>query len=273
MNKRLNEKMAALFLTGVVATIVVAPQINAVGVSKKAQMVENAEYYQTIYPISIQPQEEIKEKTIEELVAENNAIKEQQEKQEEAERVLREQQQKELLAKIAEEKRIATIKQNKENFLLMVERKDITKINLKTPSGLSSDDIEKILEGTKLSGLGEAFAKAEEKYHVNAYYLMAHAAWESSWGTSKLAKNKNNLFGFGAYDSSAYSSAIKFETKADCIYTVAEFISEHYLDKEGDHYNGPNLIGMNKKYASDEKWANGIASVIKSLINRNSQTL
>ncbi|MNJ90624.1 putative endo-beta-N-acetylglucosaminidase precursor [compost metagenome] len=276
MNKRLNEKMTALFLTGVVAVIAVAPQANAVGISKKAQKVEHSEYYEAIYPISIQPKRDIKEISIETLVAENNATKEQDKKRAEAERILKEQQkqqEKELKAKLAEEKRIAIIKQNKENFLLMIKQKDITGIDLRTPSGLSSEDIEKILEGTKFAGLGAAFAKAEEKYHINAYYLIAHAAWESSWGTSKLAKNKNNLFGFAAYDNSAYKSATKFNTKEDCIYRVAEFVNEHYLDEDGDHYNGPTLKGMNKKYASDEQWANGIASVIKSLVNRNTQTL
>lgn len=172
-------------------------------------------------------------------------------------------------ARILEEKRIASLQTAKIQFVSLVKQKNITTIDLTTPSGLSAAEIDRMLEGTNFAGLGHAFETAERKYKVNAYYLIAHAAWESGWGESRLAKNKNNLFGFGAYDKSAYQSAIHFSSKSECILTVAEYINKHYLNEDGDHYNGPTLKGMNIKYASDDAWANGIASVMKSLMKKS----
>ncbi|MNB73748.1 putative endo-beta-N-acetylglucosaminidase precursor [compost metagenome] len=154
-------------------------------------------------------------------------------------------------------------------FQHKVKKSDVTTLDLTIPSGLTTEQADDILKGTGLEGLGKDFVDAEIKHKVNAYYLIAHAAWESGWGESKLSKNKNNLFGFAAYDDSPYSSAMAFTTKGECIDTVAEFIQTHYLQENGDHYNGPNLKGMNIKYATDENWAKGIAQTMVGLIRRS----
>ncbi|MNU94830.1 putative endo-beta-N-acetylglucosaminidase precursor [compost metagenome] len=156
-----------------------------------------------------------------------------------------------------------------EKFQRKVQNSDVTTLDLRTPSGLTAEQADDILKGTGLEGLGKDFVDAEAKHKVNAYYLMAHAAWESGWGESRLSKNKNNLFGYAAYDDTPYSSAVDFKTKGDCIDTVAEFIQTHYLTKDGDHYNGPNLKGMNIKYASDDNWAKGIAQTMVGLVKRS----
>ena len=36
----------------------------------------------------------------------------------------------------------------------------------------------------------------------------------------------------------------------------------------GSHYNGPNLTGVNKKYASDTNWANSVYKWMKYLYNK-----
>lgn len=146
--------------------------------------------------------------------------------------------------------------------------KSVQNFDLRTPSGLNENEANILLEGTGLEGLGGDFVNAESVHKVNAVYLMAHAAWESGWGTSKIAKTKNNLFGFAAYDNSPGKSAIKFETKGECIMAVAKYISENYLEEQGEHYNGSTLKGMNIKYASDDNWAEGISSVMISLANK-----
>ena len=35
----------------------------------------------------------------------------------------------------------------------------------------------------------------------------------------------------------------------------------------GTYYNGPNLSGINKKYATDKNWANGVFTQMKFLYN------
>ena len=50
-------------------------------------------------------------------------------------------------------------------------------------------------------GEGNSFIASQDKYGVNAMLTFAAALNESASGTSWIAKNKNNLFGHGAYDS------------------------------------------------------------------------
>lgn len=196
---------------------------------------------------------------------------------EQAEQIEKQMQEKIQKAKLLEDqkqKEEETRKVNLNKFMKKASSiKSIINMDLRTPSGLSVEDADSILEGTGLEGLGKDFVNAEKTYKVNAVYLMAHAAWESGWGTSQISKSKNNLFGFGAYDTSPGSSAIKFKTKGDCILAVAKYISKHYLEEEGDHYNGSNLKGMNVVYASDDNWASGISSVMISLINKQAEPL
>jgi beta-N-acetylglucosaminidase len=159
---------------------------------------------------------------------------------------------------------------NRQFVQVVRETDDITRLDLRKPSGLSVEQADQILKGSGLEGLGKAFVEAEKDYQVNAYYLMAHAAWESSWGKSKLSREKNNLFGFTAYDDNPYYSAHSFSSKSESILTVAKFISDHYLSKNGQYYHGPNLQGMNVEYASDDSWSEGIGQVIRILVKKTS---
>lgn len=169
--------------------------------------------------------------------------------------------------RIKEEER-KRIKSQQQEFFYIVNHNDVTLINLTTPSGLTPEIVNSILEGTGLQGLGQAFVDAEQKNGVNAYYLMAHAAWESSWGKSKIAQSKNNLFGFTAYDASPEKSATAFSTKAECIDIVANYVKEHYLNTGGKYNNGPHLKGMNIMYASDKEWASGIGNLMIKFVSK-----
>ncbi|RXT08083.1 N-acetylglucosaminidase [Ammoniphilus sp. CFH 90114] len=164
-----------------------------------------------------------------------------------------------------------SMKQSEEvnqEFIQLVKTTDVTRLDLRKPSGLSQEQADALIEGTGLEGLGKAFVETEERYQVNAYYLIAHAAWESAWGRSRISKEKNNLFGFSAYDQSPYQSARKFASKEEGIDAVARYISEHYLSEDGKYYNGAHLEGMNIRYATDENWQNGIGKVIVSLAKK-----
>jgi hypothetical protein len=132
-------------------------------------------------------------------------------------------------------------------------------LDLRSESNISARALDKYLEGTPMGGLGAYFIAAEKRYSVNAQYLCAHAVHESDFGRSRIARDKKNLFGFGAYDRNPYENAKSFSSFEECIYYVAEYIAENYLAPTGKYYNGPTLKGMNVKYATDPYWAEKIA--------------
>lgn len=105
-----------------------------------------------------------------------------------------------------------------------------------------------------LSDCEEYFREAERLYDIDASLLAAIAALESGWGTSKLAKERNNLFGYCAYDGT--DKATHFETKRDSILTAAKTIKE-YFD------NGYNLDTI--PWASDPDWAKKVREIQKEI--------
>lgn len=111
------------------------------------------------------------------------------------------------------------------------------------------------LANTNLAGLGKDFKAAEEKYGVNAILLMAMAKHETGNGTSELFRNKNNLFGFNAYDHDPYNQASHFNTPGESINTVAEHLAKNYLDPEGPYYNGLSTDAIGISYATDPDWS------------------
>ena len=135
-------------------------------------------------------------------------------------------------------------------------------LDLRTRSAVTAYEIDEyILKGTALEGLGEAFVQAEIDYNVNAMFLLTLAIHESAWGRSDIARDKNNLFGFGAYDASPYKSAVAFNSKAEGVFRVAKHLSENYLTEGAKCFSGGyTLRHVNMKYASDETWASQLAS-------------
>jgi len=122
-------------------------------------------------------------------------------------------------------------------------------------------NLEKYCLTKKLSGLSWAFEDAERSYGVNILHNIAHAILESASGTSFIARLKNNLYGFRAYDSSPVASAGRFRDYPDCINTWTGWWVENYLLPDGKYFNGNHEYGVNKKYASS-----GIAGVNKAFI-------
>lgn len=117
----------------------------------------------------------------------------------------------------------------------------------------------------------EAFDRTAKNNSIDQIYLLAHAVLESAWGTSRIAIDKNNIFGYKAYDRDPYNSAEKFATKEKCIEFVGKFIADQYLNPKGKWYGGsPTLRGMNVRYATATHWADSIAKLC-SLIESNAK--
>ena len=178
--------------------------------------------------------------------------------------LVREQKRQELL-KLEEEKRKEL--ERLRAFLSEVTRVDLESLNLRKRSNLTSEQLDYLVEGTGLAGLGKWYAEAEEEYGVNALALLGISVVESAWGTSELAQKKNNLFGFQAYDSDV-SKARSFESKGECILYVARHISEKYLHPDGAYFNGYSLADVNKRYASDKRWSVKIASAMDTMVDK-----
>ena len=144
--------------------------------------------------------------------------------------------------------------------------------NLREPSNYSAAELNKIysmmnLQDSPLAGKGATFKEAEERYGVNALYLMAHSALESAWGRSQIARDKNNFFGIAAYDTSPYLSAKSFDDVDKGILGAAKWIRENYIDYGRDHL-GNKATGMNVRYASDPYWGEKIASIMMTINSR-----
>lgn len=121
-----------------------------------------------------------------------------------------------------------------------------------------------------LADISQAAISTSQKYEINATYIVAHAILESAWGTSTIAKVKNNLFGYGAYDHKPLPSAVEFATRAECIDKVMALIDKNYLSKTGKYYEksaclGDKSHGMNVHYATDPNWGKNIATIARQI--------
>ena len=148
-----------------------------------------------------------------------------------------------------------------ENLFLF---KDLTE-----PTNYSAEDLDKVfsllnIDNSLLENKGATFKEAEEHYHINALYLLAHSALESDWGRSNIAKDKNNFFGITAYDTTPYLSAKTFDDVDKGILGATKWIKENYIDR-GRTFLGNKASGMNVEYASDPYWGEKIASVMMKI--------
>ena len=143
--------------------------------------------------------------------------------------------------------------------------------NLKSKTNYTSADLNRLYSlmganDSRLAGKGATFKAAEERYGVNALYLVAHSALESAWGRSKIARDKNNFFGISAYDNNPYNAATKFDNVDSGILGAARWINEKYLSKSTyparGAYLGNKVGGMNVNYATAPYWGESIASIM-----------
>jgi len=127
-----------------------------------------------------------------------------------------------------------------------------TTMPVTTPSGFSAARFERAFAGTPLAGIGEALVQAEAETGVNALILAGICAHESGWGQSRLAREKNNLAGLGAYDD-APGRAMRFESRAECVMFLARLLRE----RPG------SLEEIGTWYASDSRWAVKVAGCMR----------
>ena len=139
--------------------------------------------------------------------------------------------------------------------------------DLRVPSNLTAQEIDKMLEGTKLYGLGATFEKAEKEYNVNSLYLIGLAALESGWGTSKYAIERNNLYGWNAIDSNP-DLATTFSSREEATLFVASKLKANYLTKGAPYFEGYTPRSIDVHYCTDKLHANKIINITSSLTKK-----
>ena len=155
---------------------------------------------------------------------------------------------------------------------------------LNKPSGFTLDEFKKVLTDSKdvnhiFRDNAQYFYYIEEQYGINGIFVAAVGIHESAWGTSNISKKKYNLFGYGAYDSNPYNGAYQFESYSEAIDLIARVFVKYYLNPRGTkiydnqkasgkYYSGNTLSAVNKRYATDKNWANGVYSHMKYLYEK-----
>ena len=129
---------------------------------------------------------------------------------------------------------------------------------------------------SKLKNIGETLIFKQNQYGTNALMILSLAIHESSWGTSRIALDKNNLFGINATDSNPYENASTYESVDACVeYYASNLVSKGYCNPNSSNYNGSYFgdkgSGMNVKYASDPYWGEKAAATMMTLDNSSGE--
>ena len=77
------------------------------------------------------------------------------------------------------------------------------------------------------------FYYIEKQYNINGIFVASIGIHESNWGTSKISKDKKNLFGYGAYDTNPYNGAYNFSNYSESIDLIARVLVKYYLNPKG----------------------------------------
>lgn len=130
--------------------------------------------------------------------------------------------------------------------------------NVFVPTNLSEEDLYRALKGPR-SGLYDivpAVVEAEDKYGVNALYLLATLGGESGWG--KHETGANNIAGWKTIKGGWRN----FNSRYDCVMTVADRLYNSFLPDVGS-----TLGGVTWRYCRDDGYADMIMRIMNDLQN------
>ena len=132
----------------------------------------------------------------------------------------------------------------------------------------------RVSQTSKMRNLGGTYEEKQNLYGTNGLLVAGVSANESAWGDSKIAQQKNNIFGMNAVDSSPGESANYYSNVETCIKDFTEsYLSKQYLNANNWKYYGGFLgnkaSGLNVKYASDPYWGEK-AAAIAWVLDKNS---
>lgn len=162
---------------------------------------------------------------------------------------------------------------------------ELAKKSLKGKSGLTAAELNAWLEprtkgkkcakcggASHMYNAGEWFIEAEAKAGYRADAIASHSAEESGWGTSKIACDKKNYFGYGAVDSDPYNGAYSWKTHKEGLLGATALISKGYIYRSKNYkgqvdqdsfwlMNNPPGPNGGHRYASNNAWVNNICTI------------
>lgn len=140
--------------------------------------------------------------------------------------------------------------------------------NVSELSNLSKEQISKMLEGTALHTLVNAYYWYEQEYQINAVFLMSLTAEESGWGRSSLAINNNNISGH----KNSRGEWAYYSNWGECLEESFRLLSQEYVNPNGRFYTGPSMYDINLMYCPNpdnpNSWANNIANIGYGLMSK-----
>ena len=141
---------------------------------------------------------------------------------------------------------------------------------LRTRSDIPASVYDKFLESKDIDGSsvlwgkGPVFVQAQEEFGMNALSVYAMACLESAYGTSQYALQRNNLFGWSAFDSDP-NQASWFKSTDQAIREHMGINLRGYVDINDYRFFGAHLgnkgSGINVKYAGDPYWGMKLAAI------------
>ena len=146
--------------------------------------------------------------------------------------------------------------------------------NVTIKSGITAEELKECIDtynpNNNISGLTETLIEAEQKYNINAFFLTAIIAHESTWGKSNRAVNQNNLGGVEVY--SPTSEGKTYNSKENSVLGIANFLRRDYLNTDGKYYNGLSTSDVNTAYClkadketTDYHWTESINNIANGL--------
>ena len=161
-------------------------------------------------------------------------------------------------------KRKAEERQQKQNIIMLRSNGISEYMDLGSNVNISVEDMDKIINyyeskvkgGSRFKGKGYAFVQAAKETGLNPVYLYAHAALESGFGNSYLARTRSNFYGINAWDTNPDRASIMGDSIDEGIINGAYWIKDNYYDE-----GLTTLNSMKEYYASDPSWADSITSI------------
>lgn len=140
----------------------------------------------------------------------------------------------------------------------------------KTLTGITADQLNNWIKAKSPSsvfnGNGNVFIEAQKQSGLDCRIILAHAAHESAWGSSRIAKKYHNYFGINAYDDNPdYARTFSNSGLASGIIGGAKWIAKNYYNSK---YKQTTLYKMRynngvHQYATDPAWHTKIANIAK----------
>ena len=159
----------------------------------------------------------------------------------------------------------------KKNNMILLKASGISgNTDLGSYSNVSAEDMDKIIDyydskvngGSRFKGKGYVFVEAGKQTGLNPVYLFAHAACESAYGNSYLARTRNNYFGINAVDSDPGQANNMGDSVDEGIINGAHWIKSNFYD------HGYRTLDQmhNAGYASGSSWSTDIQNIANAAL-------